>query len=222
MASFTGRPSGKDPLGPPTSPFNFASSRSTSLAPSSAANFCATASPDVSWPTASARASVSSTFSSMRSNAARALEPSIVLLSRPCVFSAVFAACTRALSVSFFAFASVTFCSSVRVLLRSFSTASDCCTTWFSSASACSLKFLCRVSASLASSSSPLETASCARLYQSSLCVLAAVYFASICFLEAMTCAVACRIFTRSSCISMTVCSSIFSGSSALLRIELV
>lgn len=43
----------------------------------------------------------------------------------------------------------------------------------------------------------------------------AALYLASSCFCDASTWADACRILMRSPCISLTVCSSIFSGSSA-------
>ena len=47
--------------------------------------------------------------------------------------------------------------------------------------------------------------------------VCAWLYLFSICFCEARTCAEAWRIFMRSSCISFTVWSSIFSGSSTPL-----
>mmetsp|Transcript_9509 Transcript_9509/g.39102 ORF Transcript_9509/g.39102 Transcript_9509/m.39102 type:complete len:211 (+) Transcript_9509:257-889(+) len=206
MASLIGRPSGSSFFFPsPSMPAFIAASSSSTESPSSALNFDSRLeSPAVSCATESASASSAITFSSIFSKAASELSTSIAP-EISLTFFCVLALCARALSVSFLLFASASLVSRILPFASSFSTLSFCSASWPLSWSAFSWLDFFRVSASRASSSSPLLSASCARWYQSSAALCAASYLRSSCFCDAITCAVAWRSLVRSCVMSTTV-----------------
>mmetsp|Transcript_11633 Transcript_11633/g.41874 ORF Transcript_11633/g.41874 Transcript_11633/m.41874 type:complete len:222 (+) Transcript_11633:1706-2371(+) len=207
IASETGLPSGSAPpfFSPSPSIFDLSAARSSSTPPpSKALNLSSRSLDAVSIPTASASASIPITFSSIFSNALSA-EDVLTPETRSCTALFVFALAARALSVSFLLLASAILLSKNRVFEMSFSTAFSCSARFAFIESAFSWYDFFLDSASRASSSSPLLIASSARRYQSSAVACACLYLFSSCFCDAITCADAWRIFTRSSCISMTV-----------------
>ena len=192
-----------------------ASSRSTSPPASREANWLSRSAP-ASSAAAWEVASICSTFSSMRSKAAMAL-PVFMRLVVFCSCSLALAALARALSMSFLVLASDSLLSRPIKLRLSCSTVP----LWLSScplrAAAVSAWVFLRISACLASSSSPFWRASWARCCQVLASLLARSYCCCTRFWLAIAPATAWRICTKSSCISIMAWSRIFSGFSAEL-----